>query len=123
MEIARVYLDISMSMSFKGLTEIMRKSKLNPESLAPEQFTLFVNKAQTAFKVLIGTHYLVYHNNGRRVFPLEAVQEFPLFFDGHKIDFAGAARKVIERKYLTGGHSEAYKQKRATRSNNQSATK
>lgn len=101
MEIARVYLDVSMSLSFQGLEKILRDSKINPQTIPPDKFTVFINRAQTAFKVLVGPHHLVYHKNGARKFPLEAISEFPKFFDGRKLDFAGAVRKAIERKFLS----------------------
>lgn len=99
MEIARVYFDVSMSMSFHGLQEIMRKSKVNPAVVPPGKFTVFINKAQTAFKVLVGTHHIIYHNNGTRRFPLEAIQNFPEFFDARKLDFNAAVKKTVTKKY------------------------
>lgn len=103
MEIARVFLDVSMSLGFQGLEKIMRDSKMNPDAIAPGKFTVFINKAQTSFKLVIGKHHLLYHRNGHRRFPLEAIQEFPQFFDGKKLDFAGAVKKTLEKKFMREG--------------------
>lgn len=98
MEIARVYLDTHMGMGFDGLKSIMRKSKVDPDSLTAGKFTVFINRKQTKFKVLIGSSFLIYHNNGERKFPLEAISHFPTFFDGKKLDFSRAVEKVIMAK-------------------------
>ncbi len=99
MEIARVFLDVSMSLSFKGLTRIMSDAKMKPDAMPDKKFVVFINRRQTAFKVYINNSLLVYHNNGSRRFPLEAVSEFPNFFNGKSIDFSGAVRKAVERKF------------------------
>jgi hypothetical protein len=92
-----------MAKSFIGLEQVMRDSKLNPDTIPNGKFTIFINRRQNAFKILIGKHHLVYHNNGNRKFPLEAIQTFPEFFDGKKIDFAAAVKKAIQRKLALQG--------------------
>lgn len=99
MEIARVFLDTPMFYQFQGLQEILRKNRIKPETLDEQEIIVFVNKAMTAFKVMVGPHYLVYHNNGRKRFPLEAIAHFGTFFNGKEIDFQAAARKALETKY------------------------
>ena len=76
----------------------MAKAKVNPDTLPANNIILFINKAQTAFKLLVGPHYIVYHNNKGRKFPLEAIQHFPEFFDGKRLDFSGAVAKAISQK-------------------------
>lgn len=98
MEIARVYLDVSMINSFDGLRSIMRKSKVDPDTLPSGKFTIFINKKRTAFKLLVGTRHMVYHNNGGKAFPLEAIQNFPEFFDGRNVNLAAAVEKTIRQK-------------------------
>lgn len=89
-----------MALSFSGLTKLMLKAKMKPDAMPEKSFVVFINRKQTAFKVFINGSLLVYHNNGSRRFPLEAIQEFPRFFNGKTIDFAAAAQRVIEDKYL-----------------------
>lgn len=98
MEIARVFLDVNMSLSFGGLTDMMKKAKLKPDAWPSGRFVIFINRKQSAFKVLINNQFLVYHNTGGRKFPLEAIQHFPDFFDGRRIDFDAAVSKVLKAK-------------------------
>jgi hypothetical protein len=88
-----------MSYSFNGLGQILRDSKINPDTMDREKFIVFINSSMTSFKVMIGPHHILYHSNGRKRFPLEAIQHFPEFFDGRKIDFSAAAAKVVRDKF------------------------
>jgi hypothetical protein len=99
MEIARVFLDVHMGLAFQGLSKIMAKVKYNPDVLPDGKFTVFINSKQTAFKVLVGKRYLVYHNNEGKRFPLEAIAHFPKHFDGKTINFSAAARQALREKY------------------------
>jgi hypothetical protein len=100
MEIARVYFDVDMRLSFQGLKGVMKKDKFDIDTKPMAyRFVLFINRKQTAFKMLVGGQHLVYHNNGSRPFPLEAVQHFPEFFNGRAVNFSGAVRKAILKKY------------------------
>lgn len=98
MEIARVFLDVSMTNSFRGLLKIMSDAKMRVNEIPDGKFTIFINKRRTAFKLIVGKSYLVYCNNGSRVIPLEAIQNFPEFFDGRRLDLKGAVRKTIMSK-------------------------
>lgn len=100
MGIARVFFDVSMANNFDGLREVMRKAKLNPDRMKSDEFTIFVNRRQNAFKLFVGTNYLVYHKNGNRRFPLEAIQYFPRHFDGKAIDFDRAVETALMKKLL-----------------------
>jgi len=93
MEIARVFLNTTMSYSFNGLKAILKDSGTNPDTMANDKFVVFINKARTAFKVMVGPHYILYHNNGSKPFPLEAISHFPEFFDGKRINFSAAAKQ------------------------------
>lgn len=99
MEIARVYFDVHMGLAFNGLKKIMKKTKVDPDSLPDGKFTVFINRKQTKFKCLVGSNILVYHDNGQRRFPLEVVSEFPRFFNGQKLDFTRAVEAAIRKKY------------------------
>lgn len=90
-----------MALSFKGLTELMRKSKLNIDTLPSGKFVIFINRRQNAFKCLINNQFMVYHKTPGPRFPLEAIQHFPQFFNGTTIDFNRAAEKVISEKMFT----------------------
>lgn len=100
MEIARVYLDVSMALGFNGLTEVLKKTKVDINTLPSGKFTVFVNRKHTAFKLLVGKNILIYHNNQGRKFPLEALTEIPNFFDGTTLKFSHAIKKTVIDKLI-----------------------
>lgn len=99
MEIARVFFGVHMGYAFQGLGQVLRKSGIKPETMGNNELIVFMNTKMTAFKLMVGPHYLVYHNNRGRKFPLEAISHFPQFFNGKTLDFKGAERKALEKKY------------------------
>lgn len=101
MEIARVFLETSMSIGFQGIRELLKDAKINPDLLPDKSFIVFINKKCTKFKLLAGNSYLVYYNNGNRQIPLEAIQRLPEFFDGRRFNLKGAVQKTIESKVKT----------------------
>jgi len=98
MVIKRIYFDTSMAFSFDRLAEIMRKSHMPVESLKSGEFIVFVNRKQTAFKLLATANVMVYHNNKNRKFPVTAITHFPEFFDGKTIDLAKAVEREIKQQ-------------------------
>lgn len=99
MEIARVFFGVHMAYGFQGLAKVLVDNKMKIETLKENGFIVFMNSKMTAFKLLVGPHYIVYYNNkGKRV-PLEAISQFPSFFNGKTLDFKGAERKALEKKY------------------------
>lgn len=103
MVIKRIYFDTSMSLSFGGLSEMMKKSKLDIGTIESGEFVVFVNRKQTAFKLLCGPSLLVYHNNGGRRFPITAITQMPRFFDGSKIDFSAAVDRAVRENMKVMG--------------------
>ena len=95
MVIARVFLDSDLRCGFQGLIEMARDTGWRVEEKSEGTMTLFINKKQTKFKLMIGKHYIVYYSNGHRRIPLEAVQHFPEFFNGKQIDVSKAIEKQI----------------------------
>ena len=97
MEIIRVFFQVHMGRSFDGLLTI---AKSNKTKITPSSMVLFINSKKNKFKVLIGDNNLIYHRTkDDRVFPLEAVKHFPLFFDGKEIDYNAAVAKSIKDKF------------------------
>lgn len=99
MNIVRVFFDVNMSKSFDGLALLMKGSKFNFDKAGDKSMVIFINKAQTRFKALFGQgNYMVYHSNGSRRIPLDAIQYFPQFFDGKEINLNAAIKKSIVKK-------------------------
>jgi hypothetical protein len=95
MRITRVFLDVHMGLAFQGLSEIAKRAKTPNDQ---DSTIIFINKKQTAFKMLRSKGYLVYYNNGNRKIPLEAIQYLPRYFGGTEAEMVGAIRLVLTRK-------------------------
>lgn len=97
MKIARIFLEQDMRRGFQGLHMELAKHKVNPNNLDPENYYIFMNRANTKFKLISG-HYLVYFNNGNRRIPLEAIQFLPKNFGGTETQMNEAIRKSLEKR-------------------------
>ena len=86
-----------MGKNFKGLLSIAHKAGVKPEAMK-ESYLVFVNTKHTKFKMLVGNQYLVYHDNGTRRFPLEAIQHLPHAFAGDKFEFSKSVEKLLRDK-------------------------
>lgn len=93
-----MFLDVSMGLGFQGLTRVMTEAKIKVSALSDRSVIVFVNRAGTKFKCLIGTTYLVYFNNGDKRFPLEAIANLPSAFQGTTFDFNRAIEKTLRTK-------------------------
>ena len=58
----------------------------------------FMNSKHTKFKMLIGNKYLVYHDNGDRKIPLEAIQHLPSAITGDRFTFDKALEITMREK-------------------------
>lgn len=101
MRLTRVFLDTSMSLGFDGLREIAKKADT---PIGPNMNVLFMNKAMTAFKVMVNNTYLVYFRNGRRKIPLEAIKHLPQEFGGTEMEVKAAIRKSLIEKLGISEH-------------------
>lgn len=97
MRITRVVFDSDMRQGFKGLRQLCREQKL--AHTHENSRIVFINRAQTAFKLLAGDAYLVYYKTeGSRKIPLTALQYLPQYFGGSQLEMDNAIRKHLMRK-------------------------
>lgn len=105
MKIARIVLDFDMRCNFDGAREALKANKIDLDTISSDYVVILMNRANTAFKILIDNAYLVYFkNNGRRI-PLEAIQYLPQRFGGSEMEYNRAVRKTLEDRMahkLTG---------------------
>lgn len=94
MVIARVYFDQDMRCAFQGFKSTLRKDGVSPDIQDREKCFIFMNRACTKFKLMVGG-YLVYYNNGSRKIPLDAIQYLPTFFDGKKMNLDQGVTKAV----------------------------
>ncbi len=92
MNIARVFFDVDMRCNFDGLKSLLKKNDMEPEKI--KGHVIFMNRANTKFKLLAG-EYLVYYSNGNRRIPLSAIQYLPTSFDGRELNLDKAMSRAI----------------------------
>lgn len=96
MKITRVFLDVHLGAAHIGLTELARKAKTKIDA---DSTVIFINKAQTAFKMFRGDSYLIYFKQKKKTrIPLDAIKYLPTFFGGDPIEFDVAIKKLLEEK-------------------------
>jgi hypothetical protein len=89
MNIGRIFLDVDMRMGFDGL-KAMIKGRDRSENLT----CIFINRAQTSFKLLVNDTYIVYYRNKRRI-PLTAIKYLPKTFGGSDMEMKEMIRKDL----------------------------
>ena len=94
MRINRVFFNVYMGYGFQGLTAIAKDAKTD---IGPGTVVFYLNRAATAFKVLVNGQYLTYYRNGANKIPLEAISLLPEGFGGSKLEMDKAIRAVIEK--------------------------
>jgi len=97
MKIARIYFDQDMRNGFDGFKSVLRKDRIEP-SASTDMF-IFINRAQTKFKIL-NNSYLVYFSNGNRKIPLTAFQYLPVSFGGTELDLKASMQKAIYKDFI-----------------------
>lgn len=97
MRITRVVFDVDLRQSFNGLRTLCKEQRLHCEH--EDSRIIFINRAQTAFKLLAGNAYLVYYRTeNRRKVPLTALQYLPQYFGGTEAELDEAIRKYLFKK-------------------------
>lgn len=95
MQIAQVFFDTHMGKNFAGLTEILKKAKVNPQN----SYIVFLNKRKTKFKLLFSDKYLVYHDNKDQPIDLNSIRHLPKAFEGERFVFSRAVEAAIHEKF------------------------
>ena len=101
MRVIRLFTDVSMSNGHLGLAKLARNHRIQIDSLDKE-FVVFLNKAQTSFK-LYAPGNIICHYRGTRKVDLRAIQHLPRVFNGHSLNYDRAVQKVIEKEMALRG--------------------
>lgn len=96
MKIARIVLDFDMRCNFEGIRETLKKQKIDLDTISDDFVVILMNKANTAFKILVDNSYIVYFKNNGRKIPLEAIQYLPEKFGGSEMQYNNAVRKTLQ---------------------------
>lgn len=95
----RVFFDTDLRCGHLGLTKIARDNKVYFEKLSPGEFTLFINRSQTSFKLFASTNVLAYYKGTRRI-DMDVIKHVPTVFNGSEINYDAALKKMLENKLL-----------------------
>jgi len=98
--IVRYISGVNMGLSFRGLGQVAVDLRLSIDSLDSGEFVVFMNRKQTAFKMLAPNNVLVYyrHPKEHRIDP-RVIALIPTMFDGKVIHMDKALEKVITNDF------------------------
>lgn len=80
-----------------GLRKLSLKFKKNPEILEKGQFLLFINRAQSAFKMYASNNTLVHYKSPRGRIDIRTIEHLPECFNGGQINYDKALATVLEK--------------------------
>lgn len=97
--IFKLFLDVNMNLSHRGLAEMAVKARCNPETLSEEDLLMFINKAGDKLKILGGGSKVIGYLNlkGRRIM-MDAIQYIPQTFGSTGFDYDQAVRTALTKR-------------------------
>ena len=98
-KLVHYFKDADMRCTHKGLTMMARKSRINPDRLGASEYLLFVNRAQTMFKLLGPNNVMVHVRSSTGRLDLRTLQYLPSNFSGENFSYKQALKKVIEKDF------------------------
>lgn len=102
--VVRFFPDVSMANSHQGLGNIAKEANLNVRKLRPGEYLIFMNKKQTALKMLTAGNIIAYLKMpGSTKIDPRTIALIPKFFNGTEINYSGALKKVLVR-HLASTH-------------------
>lgn len=97
--VIRLFPDSDMRCSHEGLAAVAKKNDIDPLTLHPGEFLVFINSRQTMFKIYAPGNCIAFvkHPEGHRL-DLSVVRYIPRFFNGTEFNLDAATRKMIGEK-------------------------
>lgn len=86
-----------------GLAKIALKAGINPKTLEPGQFIVFLNRAKTAMKIYAANNLVVHYKSPTNWIDIRTFQFIPQAFSGGKFNYSVALRRVIEIDFKKRG--------------------
>ena len=93
-QIVRVFLEVDMRNSHKGLGEIARRHHISVSSLRDGDLVVFINKSRTIMKLYGSRNTLVFTKSEEQPIDLAAIQHIPKIFNQRKTVNIGKALKM-----------------------------
>jgi hypothetical protein len=98
--IIRYFPNTHMCYQHASLADIARDAGLRVENLRPGEFLVFMNRPQTALKVLgVGGTLIYFRMPGTEVINPEIIPLIPFFVCGGKLNYQGALKEVITKSF------------------------
>lgn len=98
--ILRYFADVHLGNSHRGLSRIASKEKVDVRNLGQGEFVVFVNTAQTAFKMFASGNVIAHfkHPEDHKIDP-RTILMLPNYFNGAEIGYDKALRAVMEKEF------------------------
>lgn len=89
--------DTDLRCGHDGLSILAKKGKKPVDKLKVGQFLVFVNRAQTAVKILTIEGVLI-HIRPEHGLNFEAINKLPKYFNGTRFNYTGALRETLKKR-------------------------
>ncbi len=96
--IVTVIPETHMGSGHTGLTALAKRHKIFVGDLSPGEFVLFLNRAQTAFKLFASNNVVVHYKHERGLINIDVVKFIPRVFNSGKFSYDAALEEVLNRK-------------------------
>jgi hypothetical protein len=97
--VVQVILNADLRCQHDGLTAIAKTFGLNVNTLKCGEYVVFVNTRQSAIKMYAANNTVAHFKlPSDRKLDLRVIGLIPRFFNGSKVDYEGALKKVLETK-------------------------
>ena len=96
--VVRLFPNTHMAFSHHGLIQLAEKSGISVEKMAEDDLLLFINRPQTAMKILDSRNVIIYfrhpqnHRIDQGIFKL-----LPWYIKGGKLDYKGAMKERLKK--------------------------
>lgn len=100
-KLLQIVFNTDLRMGHKGLTDIARKLKLDPDNLNQGEFICFVNASKTSLKLFATSNTIAYFKNkNNRIMDPGVIRILPRFFNGTELNYSKALESMIKEKFV-----------------------
>jgi len=90
--------DTDLRCGHDGLADLADRAKKPVEDLKVGQFLLFVNRRQSAVKILTADDVLIYLRPESKRLNFDAISLLPKYFNGTAFNYKGAVKEAILKR-------------------------
>lgn len=93
--IVSVFPNADLRSGHNGLRKLAAKNKKNVDALVPGDLLLFINRAQSAFKMFAANNTLIHYKSPRGLVDMKTIKYLPGCLSGGELDYNKALAKVL----------------------------